>query len=294
MSSVSLNIEVTFNSNKDADLFHMFLSGYDSDGSQENSFEKEKKLLALLKLDGDKLFSSSGTDSQISNVSMSEYGTIQFYMEGGVHGGYEFWQRLQKLFLDKKPASLYAVILNDQVYEYELQVYDGKILKAYCTGDDSGIDEKLFERLEEEDQIEVLKDYCAQNKLPLEPVSQSEVSAADLALGLDILQDEEQFNMLAGVFLIKGFVLFLVLFLIGWLALGYLWTSLVCSLMIGFSYFIKNYILINKAKEEYNSDKQEMVDELKDMGVSDEKAEQMVGTMESVMTKAVKHISENE
>lgn len=89
MSSVSLNIQVTFPDNNDADLFHMFLSGYDSEMVQENSFEKEKKLLALLKLNGDKLFSTSGSSSQISNVSMSDDGTIQFYMEGGVHGGYE-------------------------------------------------------------------------------------------------------------------------------------------------------------------------------------------------------------
>lgn len=112
-------------------------------------------------------------------------------------------------------------------------------------------------------------------------------------MGLEILQDEEKISLLTGIYLIKGFVLFLVLFLIGWLAFDYLWTSLICSLMIGFSYFIKNYMLISKAKEEYDSDKQEMVDELKEKGITDEKAEKMVETMESVLTKAAKQISEN-
>lgn len=35
------------------------------------------------------------------------------------------------------------------------------------------------------------------------------------------------------------------------------------------------------------------VDELKEKGITDEKAEKMVETMESVLTKAAKQISEN-
>jgi hypothetical protein len=291
MSSVTLNVEISFPDIKTTDLFYMFLSGYDAD--ENNDFVKEKTLLTTLDLDADTLLSSQGAQSSIYNVTLVD-DVLRFELEGGVHAGYDFWEKLRTLFLEKKPAYLYATIFNDQVGEYEIQVFNGKQLAAYGTGNGEEIDELLFQRFDEEDSIAVVKQLLKEKKIPLQEFSDEKISLKEVAAGLQALQDEDVMSTVLAVSIIKGFILFLLVFLIGWLALDYFWTALACGLIMGLAYIIKQHMILSEVSDEYGEMKDDMVEELKEMGMSDDEARQASDKLEAGFTKVVKRLAENE
>ncbi len=94
--------------------------------------------------------------------------------------------------------------------------------------------------------------------------------------------------------IIKGFILFLLVYLVGWLALGYFWTSLACTIIMAFAYIIKQHMILSEVSDEYGEMKDDMIGELREMGMSDDKARQAADKLEAGFTRVVKRLAESE
>jgi hypothetical protein len=105
----------------------------------------------------------------------------------------------------------------------------------------------------------------------------------------ELFEDEKRFGAVIASFLIYGILSFLLVFLLGWLAFDYFWTSLLVGLG-SLLFFLIKMVRLSMEKNEYEEFiKDNAKDGAKEMGISIDKAEGMMKSATKIFEKASKN-----
>lgn len=101
----------------------------------------------------------------------------------------------------------------------------------------------------------------------------------------EFFENEAQLGAIYWIHLIVGAALFLIIFLVGWLAFDYFWTALIIGI-IAFLYVFKRALNISMAKNAYDAFVREAKEEAEELGMDGAKAEMMAKNALSVLVNA--------
>jgi hypothetical protein len=108
----------------------------------------------------------------------------------------------------------------------------------------------------------------------------------------ELFEDEGKFGAMCGAFLLYGIVSFLLIFLIGWLALDSFWWSLIFGLVV-LGFFLMKTLMLSMARNEYLEYIDKNAEEgANEMGIDKKKMEKILKSSTKVLEKAARNSNE--
>lgn len=289
MSEISADISVKFNKEDISNTVYETLTKYDHEKSLKEGFERELKLFEKLGVDASEFFYDEMEGGEVSCVERQPDGSIIFNISGGILEAPEFLAGIVGLLGSVRPIELIVIVHNSQTDEFEINVFDGKKSNVYYTDCEGEYDELVLEAINKDNAMDAIRELNSSGKLTMPEEEQEFINGYNI----NLFEDEQLYDDKIAYYLKIGAVSGVALFLIGWLALGYFWVSLLGGILLAVFLTFRGSFALDNAKVEYEKQIEEaMQEDMDELGISEEQAASLIRSFDNVIERLDKDSKE--
>jgi len=125
VSGVSIEVEIIFKDKRQWAVVLDTLRRYNPLLAPSPGSEKAIQAFAQIGLDGTKVFTQKTSGCVFDTVISIKENTIRFWLEGGLSGGYVFWQEFFKSLMAADTESVVGMLYDDLLGVTEFQIVCG-------------------------------------------------------------------------------------------------------------------------------------------------------------------------